>query len=420
MIMHLSRMKQTLSYALLLLITLFNTGNFMPRLSFIITVAMLSAFGLIASDIYLPAMPDMAREFAVDPSRISQTISAYLLALAICQLFYGPLADRFGRKPVLLAGIAIYIGGSLGCAIAESYSSFLLFRLLQGAGAAAGLVIGRTLIADTCNKAISARVYSVIYPLVSLSPAIAPMIGGHLAATFGWHTDFIFVAIFGMATMLMIIFMRETRPENISATTSPFSGFSVICSDTGFWRYTLIVCCIYSAWFIYLTQSPFLFAQLGMSEEARGWLYIPLTAGIISANVLTKRLLNFWQYDRIVTAGIMCFVLGGLAYATVMFTAEKGILSILLPMCLVSLANGSSLSLAISGAISSGHGHAATASGMIGFMQIGSAAVFANFISAEFGFSQPVLGSSVLLLALTALVACRKQRIRRHHIQSSR
>lgn len=162
MIMHLSRMKQTLSYALLLLITLFNTGNFMPRLSFIITVAMLSAFGLIASDIYLPAMPDMAREFAVDPSQISQTISAYLLALAICQLFYGPLADRFGRKPVLLAGIAIYIGGSLGCAVAESYSSFLLFRLLQGAGAAAGLVIGRTLIADTCNKAISARVYSVI------------------------------------------------------------------------------------------------------------------------------------------------------------------------------------------------------------------------------------------------------------------
>ncbi|RTY52346.1 MFS transporter [Pantoea sp. YU22] len=86
----------------------------MPQLSFIITVAMVSAFGLLASDVYLPAMPDMAHEFAVSPSQISQTISVYLLALAVCQLFYGPLSDRLGRKPVLFAGIAIYIVGSLG------------------------------------------------------------------------------------------------------------------------------------------------------------------------------------------------------------------------------------------------------------------------------------------------------------------
>jgi len=380
----------------------------MPRLSFIITVAMLSAFGLIASDIYLPAMPDMAHELGVTPSQISQTISIYLLALAISQLFYGPFSDRFGRKPVLLAGTTVYIVGSLGCAVADSYPSFLLFRLLEGAGAAAGLVLGRALIADTCDKVISARVYAVIYPLVSLSPALAPVVGGHLSSTFGWHADFFFVAVFGMITMLMILFMRETRPGNTSVTASPFSGLSTVCSDPGFWRYTLIVCCIYSAWFIYLTQSPFLFAQLRVSEETRGWLYIPLTVGIISANLLTKRLLKHWQYDHIVTAGIVCFVLGGLAYAVEMFWAEQGILMILLPMCLVSLANGSSLSLAISGAISSRHGQVATASGLIGFLQIGSAAVLANAVSAGFGFSQSVLGLAVLLLALTALLACCK------------
>jgi len=392
----------------------------MPQLSFIITVAMVSAFGLLASDVYLPAMPDMAHEFAVSPSQISQTISVYLLALAVCQLFYGPLSDRLGRKPVLFAGIAIYIVGSLGCAMAESYSAFLCLRLLQGAGAAAGLVIGRALIADTCNKLISARVYAIIYPFVSLSPALAPVVGGHLAATFGWHMDFVFVAAFGMMAMLMLIFIRETRPENSANAVSPFSGFSVICADTGFWCYAIIACCIYSAWFIYLTQSPFLFAQQGIGEETRGWLYIPLTAGIIIANLLTKRLLNYCLYDRIVAASVLCFVLGGLVYAAETFKAGQSILTILLPMCLVSLANGSSLSLSISGAISSEHGHAATASGLIGFMQIGSAAIFANFISAEFGFSQSVLGWSVLMLAIIAFLACRKLIIRRYSLQPSR
>ena len=102
----------------------------MPRLTFIFTVAMLSAFGLIASDIYLPAMPDMATEFSITSSQMSQTISVYLLTLAICQLFCGPLSDKYGRKPVIIAGIILYIAGSLGCAGAANYPLFLAWRMV--------------------------------------------------------------------------------------------------------------------------------------------------------------------------------------------------------------------------------------------------------------------------------------------------
>jgi len=376
----------------------------MPGFSFIITIAMLSAFGLIASDIYLPAMPDMAKELDVTPSHMSQTISVYLAALAIAQLFCGPLSDRLGRKPVLIAGIILYIAGSLGCATATGYGIFLFCRVTEALGAAAGLVIGRALIADTCDKPTSAKVYSVVYPLVSLSPAVAPVIGGHLAVLFGWHADFIFVAVFGLLTLFMVFFITETRPQSICTATSPFAGFRQIFADISFWRYTLIVCCIYSAWFIYLTQSPFLFAGLGVTEEMRGWLYIPLTAGIIGANLLTKRLLNIWKYDSIVRIGIFCFVLGGLAYVAVIVSGSQSVLSILLPMCLVSLANGSSLSLAVSGAISGEHGHTATASGLVGFMQIGSAALCATLVSSGLGISQLILGGSILVLAMSALL----------------
>lgn len=386
----------------------------MPRLSFILTVAMLSAFGLIASDVYLPAMPSMATEFRVADWQMPQTVSIYLLALAVTQLAYGPLSDRYGRKPVLLAGIMFYLIGSLGCAVSTSYAGFLAWRVLEAIGAAAGLVIGRALIADTCDKRTSAKVYAVVYPLVSLSPALAPAIGGHMAAAFGWRADFLFVVAFGAVALLMVLtLLPETRPIARCTRTSPFAGFGHVLRDRTFRRYTLVVCSIYCAWFIYLTQSPFLFARQGLSEEQSGWLYLPLTAGIISANLLAKRWLDRWPYDRIVAAGITCFVLGGVVFQAVVVLGWQGAATVVLPMCLVSLANGSSLSLAVSGAIASEHGHTATASGLVGFCQIGSAALMTMGVSTAFGTGAGVLGGSVLVLALLALSTCLPQHNRR-------
>ncbi|MDQ7729282.1 multidrug effflux MFS transporter [Halomonas sp. SpR8] len=379
----------------------------MPRVSFILTVAVLSAFGLIASDIYLPAMPSMTLEFGVADWQMPQTVSIYLLALASAQLVYGPLSDRYGRKPLLFAGIALYIAGSLGCVASGSYIGFLVWRILEAVGAAAGLVIGRALIADTCGKRTSAKVYAMVYPLVSLSPALAPAVGGHLAAAFGWRADFLCVAAFGAMALLMVLtLLPETLPVSARAQTSPFAGFGHVLGDRTFCRYTLVVCAIYCAWFVYLTQSPFLFAHLGLSEEQSGWMYLPLTAGIIGANLLAKRLLDRWSYDHIVAAGIVCFVLGGMAFLAVVVLKLQGAASVVLPMCLVSLANGSSLSLAVSGAIASEHGHAATASGMVGFCQIGSAALIAMGVSAVFGTGIGVLAGAVLALGLLALATC--------------
>ncbi|KAG1250229.1 hypothetical protein G6F68_012913 [Rhizopus microsporus] len=191
----------------------------------------------------------MATEFGIADWQMPQTISFYLLALAIAQLAYGPLSDRNGRKPVLLAGIALYIVGSVGCATSVTYDGFLAWRMLEAVGAAAGLVDGRALIADTCDKHPSAKVYAVIYPLVSLSPALAPAIGGHLAAAFGWRSDFLLVAAFGVVALLMVMtLLPETLPIAARTRTSPFSGFSHVLRDRIFRRYTLVVCAIYCTW----------------------------------------------------------------------------------------------------------------------------------------------------------------------------
>lgn len=379
----------------------------MPRMSFIFTIAMLNAFGLIASDVYLPAMPHMATVFGVADWRMPQTVSVYLLVLAIAQLVYGPLSDRHGRKPVLFAGIALYFVGSLGCAAATHFGAFLAWRMVEAAGAAAGLVIGRALIADTCSKQASAKVYAVVYPLVSLSPALAPAVGGYLASRFGWYADFLFVAGFAFAALLMAMTMLpETLAPHDRKHRAPLAGFAHVLRDGAFRRYTVIVCAIYCAWFIYLTQSPFIFASLGLREAQSGWLYLPLTGSIVTANLLARRWLDRWTYDRIVTTGVACFVLGGLAFAVVATRGVTSVAAVILPMCVVSLANGSSLSLAVSGAVTGAHGQAATASGLVGFFQISSSALVASLISAACGTGSAVLASSILLLALLAMAAC--------------
>lgn len=389
----------------------------MSRPALVLIVAMLSAFGLIASDVYLPAMPTMADGFGIADWQMPQSVSVYLLVLACAQLGYGPLSDRFGRKPVLLAGIVLYIAGSLGCAAATGFRPFLVWRMVEALGAAAGLVIGRAIIADTCDKRASAKVYAIVYPLVSLSPALAPAVGGYLAAAWGWRADFLFVAGFGaIALLLSVCKLKETRvpaPGSHRAVSgvggfSGFSGFAVVLRERSFRCYTVIVCAIYCAWFVYLTQAPFLFARLGVSETASGWLYLPLTCGIVLANLAARSALDRWHYDTIVAAGITCFVIGGLGFTVAGLLPVHGVMAVVavvLPMCFVSLANGSSLSLAVSGAIAGDHGHAASASGLVGFCQIGSAALASMAISARFGTGSSVLAASVLGFALLAAAA---------------
>jgi MFS transporter, DHA1 family, multidrug resistance protein len=380
------------------------TPPFMPRPSLILVVAVLSVFGLLASDVYLPAMPAMARAFGVADWQMPQTVSVYLLALAIAQLGYGPLSDRWGRKPVLIAGILLYIAGSLGCARADGFAPFLAWRALEAIGAAAGLVLGRAVIADTCDRTAAARVYSIVYPLVSLSPALAPAVGAHLAQRFGWRADFAFVAAFGaFALLLTLAYLPETRPAAPRADASAArAGFAAVLADRDFLRYTVIVCAIYAAWFIYLTQSPFLFTRLGVAPTTAGWLYLPLTGGIIAANLLSKRLLGRLPYDAIVGLGLASFALGAVAFVVCAALRVAHVAALVLPMLLVSVANGSSLSLAVPGAIGGRHGRPAIASGLVGCAQIGGASLAAFGVSAGFGTGQQVLAIAIALCAAIA------------------
>ena len=190
----------------------------------LVILTMLSMMGLLASDIYLPAMPTMVNYFHVNSAKLQQTIGIFLLGLSFFQLVYGPLSDQIGRKKIILFGVLLYVLGSFGCAVSTNIYLLLFFRLIQAIGACSGLVLGRTIIADIFPPKEITNVYNIIYPLVAASPAIAPIIGGYLVNHFHWESNFIFVGIFG----LILLFLLKDFPETAPAKKKKFCFGSIL------------------------------------------------------------------------------------------------------------------------------------------------------------------------------------------------
>lgn len=162
----------------------------------------LSAFGPLAVDLYLPAFPAMAASFATDTEHVQLSLSVYFLGLAIGQVFYGPVADRFGRRKPLLFGIGLFTLASLACALAPTLEWLLAARFAQALGGCAGMVVNRAVVRDLCSPIESARVFSKLMLVMGVAPILAPLVGGWLMLLGGWQSIFGFLTLFSAAFLL--------------------------------------------------------------------------------------------------------------------------------------------------------------------------------------------------------------------------
>src|SRR5690606_20851902 len=165
-----------------------------PSLAILIAV---TALGPMALNIFIPAMPGMTAVFGVDYGTIQLTLTLYLVGLAVAQLFMGPLSDRFGRRPVLLGGIGLFLAGSLAAALAPSIEALIVARIVQAVGGCAGIVLGRAIVRDTHSREASASMIGYITMVMVVAPMLAPLIGGYLDSWFGWRATFITVLAVG-------------------------------------------------------------------------------------------------------------------------------------------------------------------------------------------------------------------------------
>ena len=294
------------------------------NLRILLILGALSAFGPLAIDFYLPSFPTLARAFATDVEHVQLSLAAYFAGLAIGQLAYGPMADRYGRRRPLLFGVVLFTLASLGCALAPNLEWLIAARFVQALGGCAGMVISRAVVRDLCDPLASAKVFSQLMLVMGLAPILAPLAGGVLLDVFGWQSIFFCLALF---SALVGAGLAAWLPETLSDTQprAPLRGslgrYAALLRDREFIACGLAGGVAMAGMFAYIAGSPFVFIELyGVPAEHYGWLFGSNAAGFILAAQVNARLLRyrgpgFWLRRIVWVFFLSGVVLLGLALA---------------------------------------------------------------------------------------------------------
>ena len=280
-----------------------------------VILACLGMIGALAIDTYLPSMPAIGAEFGVGPVAVQQTLSVFLFTFAFMMLFYGTLSDSFGRRPVILAALAVYTLASVGAALAPSFGWLLVFRALQGLSAGAGSVIGQAIVQDRFSGPQAQRMMSHIMMVFGLAPAIAPILGGWLHVTFGWRSSFVFLAVFGAA---MILLVMKMLPESLPAEKrQPFHpgtigrNYLMVLRNPQFVFLALSVGLAFSGLSLYIgSASNFVMEIIGLPETAFAWMFIPLVGGMVVGSAWGGKRAHSATPGRMMWTGYAVMALG--------------------------------------------------------------------------------------------------------------
>ena len=275
----------------------------------------LAMIGPFSIDTLFPAFPQIGAQFGADKVAMQQTISAYLLAYALMSLVHGPLSDAFGRKRVILGGLAVFALASVGCALAEDLPTLLAFRVLQGMSAGTGLIVGRTVIRDLFHGEYAQRLMSMVSMIFGIAPALAPVMGGWILGWERWPAIFWFLVLF--AVLLLFATWRllpETHPPEARFKPSPkqlLRGHAYMLLNRRFQRFAAAGGCNFAALFLYIASAPaFVMDHLRLAEDQFGWFFVPTIAGMVIGSFLSGRAAGRMSGTRLAGIG---FAVCGLA-----------------------------------------------------------------------------------------------------------
>ncbi len=344
----------------------------------ILILGALSAFGPLAIDFYLPAFPTMALAFGTDEAHVQLTLAAYFLGLSMGQLLYGPVADRFGRRIPLLAGVGLFTAASLACAYAPNLEWLIAARFIQALGGCAGMVISRAIVSDKCDAVGSAKVFSQLMLVMGLAPILAPMLGGLLVNTTGWQS--IFLALTGFSALAALA-VALGLPESMPADTprQPLSGalgqYGRLLSDPIFLGHALTGGIAIAGMFAYITGSPFVFIKLyGVPAEHFGWLFGTNAAGFILVAQINARMLAKRGPAFLLVRAVWVYLVAALALLVVSSLHTEQLWPLLVPLFICMASLGCILPNASACAMNGQGARAGSASALLGCLQFSVAA----------------------------------------------
>jgi DHA1 family bicyclomycin/chloramphenicol resistance-like MFS transporter len=266
------------------------------------SLATISPFSI---DMYLPGFPAIAKDLNTTIDRVQLSLTAYLIGIALGQLVYGPLLDRFGRKTPLYMGLLIYILASVGCAFTESVNSLIVMRFLQAIGGCAGIVAAQALVRDLFPVTKTAQALSLIILVIAVSPMVAPTVGAYTTALFGWHAIFIVLAAITLLILISVYFFLPAGMEaDVSLSLRPRAvllNYYLVASNPQFFIYTLAGGLATAAPFAYIAGSADVFMNIyGVSETQYGWIFAILASAMIGSTQLNHILLKKYKSEDII------------------------------------------------------------------------------------------------------------------------
>ena len=363
----------------------------------------------LAVDMFLPSMPNMAEEFEARTSTIQLAVTLFLLAFAASQLVYGPVSDRFGRRPALIAGLLLFIAGGALSLFAWSAEVLIAGRIIQGIGGGAGPAIGRAMVLDIFGRGRAAQILAYMAMATPLAPTLAPIVGGVLQDLFDWRA--VFVTLIGIGVFLLVAY-RLTFPEtNVRRDSSALGvaqmgrNYRALLTHRTFLAYALAMGLMFSGQLVFISGSSFvLIEELGLSPGQFGLGFGFVAMGIISGAFLSSRLVVRWADSRVVLLGAATAASAAAVMAVLAWGGVASPWAVLLPMFFFAGGNGIVRPAAMAGALIPFERMAGLASALLGFCQMVFATLYNIAFSQLIELDQVALASAIAAAAAANLV----------------
>ncbi|MCF6691654.1 purine nucleoside transporter PunC [Raoultella terrigena] len=309
-----------------------------PGKGFLVWLAGLSVLGFLATDMYLPAFSAIQQDLNTSAASVSASLSVFLAGFALGQLFWGPVSDRYGRKPVLLSGLAIFAVGCLGMLWVEDATLMLALRFVQAIGVCAAAVTWQAMVTDYYPAQRTNRIFATIMPLVGLSPALAPLLGSWLLAHFDWQA--IFATLFAIAVLLMLPALRLKPVSRPDSSTQKKLTFLALLRSREYSGNVLIYAACSASFFAWLTGSPFILHDMGYGPTAIGLSYVPQTIAFLIGGYGCRAALQKWQGQQLLPWLLVVFAISVAATWLVGLQQDVSIVALMAPFCVMAIVNG--------------------------------------------------------------------------------
>ncbi|MGE0970302.1 purine nucleoside transporter PunC [Klebsiella sp. WOUb02] len=370
-----------------------------PGKGFLVWLAGLSVLGFLATDMYLPAFSAIQQDLHTSAASVSASLSVFLAGFAVGQLFWGPVSDRYGRRPVLLSGLAIFAVGCLGMLWVRDANLMLALRFVQAIGVCAAAVTWQAMVTDYYPAQRTNRIFATIMPLVGLSPALAPLLGSWLLAHFDWQA--IFATLFAISLLLMLPALRLKPVSKPESGAQKKLTFLALLRSREYSGNVLIYAACSASFFAWLTGSPFILHDMGYGPTAIGLSYVPQTIAFLIGGYGCRAALQRWQGQQLLPWLLVVFALSVAATWLAGLQENASIVALMAPFCVMAIVNGAIYPIVVAQALRPFPQATGRAAALQNTLQLGLCFLTSLLVSTL--IATPLLTTTSVMLASIAL-----------------